>query len=86
MAETKETHDSEPFYTEQNRKEKTSSFQDSDIFFKYSQALKNKLGVSLMKTEMGTRLIPQENLNQNLTRKPQSWHQNYNLGASHSDI
>lgn len=49
MAETKETHDSELFYTEQNRKEKPSSFQDSDIFFKYSQALKNKLGISLMK-------------------------------------
>lgn len=50
MAETKETHDSEPSYTEQNWKEKTSRFQDSGIFFKYSEALTNKLDVSLTKT------------------------------------
>lgn len=40
------------------------------IFSLNTQRLKkNKLGVSLIKTEMGTRLIPKENLNQNLTKK-----------------
>lgn len=71
MAETKETRDSELF-TQYNRKEKTWSSQDRLVFsLKYSQTLKNKLDLSLMKTEMRTRLIPKEHLRQSkfLNRK-----------------
>ena len=64
IIETKETHDSKPFYIEYNWKKtknkKTSSFQDRVVFsFKYSKVLKNKLDLlSLMKTEMRNRLVP----------------------------